>query len=87
MWLPNHTPAYWLARERELIAKHDAHRLILAARRSEAEAAPDRAKPESAILAGYGSSVKRILAAVRAWASGAFEALRLGQQRPAPRRG
>jgi hypothetical protein len=87
MWLPNDTPGYWSARKRELIAMHDAQRMIRAARKAEGGGALDRARPVSAILAGYRSSVKRCSAAARALANAAVEAPRLGHQRPAPRRG
>ena len=85
MWLPNDTPEYWSARERELIAMHDAQRMIRAARKAEGGGALDRARPVSAVLAGSRSSLKRFSAAVRALVSAAIEAPRLGHHGPASR--
>jgi hypothetical protein len=87
MWLPNDTPEYWSARERELIAKHDAQRMARNAHTAETESTRNRVTTPSAVLAQCRSAVGRCSATVRAVANAAGDAVRLGPQRPAPRRG
>ena len=87
MWLPNNTPEYWSAREREMIAKHDQHRLIRAARGSYAGDPFDGAKVVAVVLAACRSAVTRFSGAVRALRRSTVQARRLGNQRPAPERG
>ena len=72
MWLPNDTPEYWSAREREFIAKHDKQRMARAARRAEVGGTLDPTKPVASVLTGCRSAVTRVRAAVRTMASAAM---------------